>query len=225
MAVLSPSVIFTVYFAKQMGIEILKVAAGKSTTAFRFITCGSWDITEFKKTYMAEMSDDEISSDGSVQQPNADKLRGFKYDGNTLDDNLGDLSGKPLKDQYATRDDIFAQGDKSLKDLDMIIDHNEIGVSIDDGLRYQQSSSDASGGTPREPVNHESIDVDMITEERRQGYTPAQNFAYSHELEFNNESSNMHATPNLDKHRKILGALNSDSSSLESIEQEGQPKT
>lgn len=64
----------------------------------------------------------------------------------------------------------------------------------------------------------------MITEEKRQGYTPAQNFAYSHELEFNNESSAMHATPNLDRHKKILGALSSDSSSLESIEQEGQPK-
>jgi len=64
--VLAPSVIFTMYFAKQMGIEILKVAAGKSTTGFRFITCGSWDITEFKKTYMAEMSDDEISSDESI---------------------------------------------------------------------------------------------------------------------------------------------------------------
>ena len=47
-AVLIPSLIFALNFGKKMWIEILKVVSVKSAKAFRFLTCGSVDITEFK---------------------------------------------------------------------------------------------------------------------------------------------------------------------------------
>ena len=52
MAVLVPSLAFIVKFSRVMWIEVLKVVAGKSAKAFRFLTCGSIDITEFRMQHM-----------------------------------------------------------------------------------------------------------------------------------------------------------------------------
>jgi len=43
--VLSPSIAFGINFGQIMWIEILKVVAGKSARVFRFLTCGSRDLT------------------------------------------------------------------------------------------------------------------------------------------------------------------------------------
>ena len=58
-----------------MWIEVLKVVAAKSTKAFRFLTCGTKDITAFKMQYM-----DDGQSEEEDQNPAEDvgglKLRG-----------------------------------------------------------------------------------------------------------------------------------------------------
>ena len=43
--VLIPTVVFAINFTKIMWIEILKVVINKSSRAFRFLTCGSMDLT------------------------------------------------------------------------------------------------------------------------------------------------------------------------------------
>ena len=60
-AVLVPAIVFAVNFSQKMWIEILKVVANKSTSAFRYLTCGTKDLTEFKMLYMVdeESEDDE----------------------------------------------------------------------------------------------------------------------------------------------------------------------
>lgn len=62
-AVLIPSIVFAVNFSRKMWVEILKVAANKSATAFRYMTCGSVVLTEFKLRYMEEDSDDDNAGD------------------------------------------------------------------------------------------------------------------------------------------------------------------
>ena len=57
--VLSPSIMFAVNFSGKMWIEVLKVVAGKSTKAFRFLTCGTKDITVFKMQYMDDGESEE----------------------------------------------------------------------------------------------------------------------------------------------------------------------
>ena len=51
-AVLVPSIVFAIQFVKIMWIEILKIAASKSAKAFRYLTCGTIDVTEFKERHM-----------------------------------------------------------------------------------------------------------------------------------------------------------------------------
>ena len=46
--VLAPSLVFVLYFAVKMRIEILKIAIQKSPKIFRFFTCGFVDINEFR---------------------------------------------------------------------------------------------------------------------------------------------------------------------------------
>ena len=58
-AVLIPSLIFALNFSRKMWIEILKVVSAKSAKAFRFLTCGSVDITEFKLEHNYEPSDED----------------------------------------------------------------------------------------------------------------------------------------------------------------------
>ena len=57
--VLVPSVLFAINFSKKMWVEILKQVAGKSSKLFRYLTCGSIDITEFKQKHMDFDSDDD----------------------------------------------------------------------------------------------------------------------------------------------------------------------
>lgn len=79
--VLAPSIAFIINFSQIMWIEILKVVAGKSARVFRFVTCGSRDITTFKMQYMDEASDDDDSADEGEEPDAADKkLGGFGVD-------------------------------------------------------------------------------------------------------------------------------------------------
>ena len=59
LAVLIPSVAFTISFGRKMWVEILKVVANKSARVFRFITLGTKDLTAFKLKHTAVDSDDE----------------------------------------------------------------------------------------------------------------------------------------------------------------------
>ena len=64
-----------------MWIEVLKVVAGKSATAFRYMTCGTKEITAFKLQYMDENSDDEgsIDEEGETNTGTKNKsLLGFR---------------------------------------------------------------------------------------------------------------------------------------------------
>lgn len=81
-AVLTPSIVFALSFAKKMWYEILKVIAGKSPTAFRFITCGTMDYQEFKKQHIHEHSGDESESDSdsTKAKPTLSQLKGFSFD-------------------------------------------------------------------------------------------------------------------------------------------------
>ena len=60
-ALLVPSLLFAINFARKMWIEILKVIGGKSAKAFRFITCGRINFKEFKLKHLGveESSDDD----------------------------------------------------------------------------------------------------------------------------------------------------------------------
>ena len=66
-----------------MWIEVLKVVAGKSTKAFRFLTCGTKDITVFKMQYMDDGESEEEEQnpveDGAASkiQRGAKALQGF----------------------------------------------------------------------------------------------------------------------------------------------------
>lgn len=81
-AVLIPSIVFAVNFIRKMWVEILKVVAGKSSRVFRFMTCGTKDILEFKLQYMDEDSDaaDDAKNDLELKvlPANAADLQGFK---------------------------------------------------------------------------------------------------------------------------------------------------
>lgn len=44
-AVLFPSIAFAVDFGKKMWIEILKIVAKKNAKVFRYLTCGTKDLT------------------------------------------------------------------------------------------------------------------------------------------------------------------------------------
>ena len=80
--VLAPSSVFSIYFLVKMRIELLKVAAAKSPKAFRFVTCGFMDINEFRSAHMEVDSDEDgSSSEQDYKITNADKLRGFKFEG------------------------------------------------------------------------------------------------------------------------------------------------
>ena len=80
--VLTPSIAFAISFGKIMWIEVLKVVAKKSARLFRYMTCGSRNITEFKLQYLDESDSDDnnASLDDDVQEQNAagnKKLAGF----------------------------------------------------------------------------------------------------------------------------------------------------
>ena len=47
-AVLIPSILFGINFSGKIWIEILKVVAGKSSKLFRYLTCGTKDLNEFR---------------------------------------------------------------------------------------------------------------------------------------------------------------------------------
>ena len=80
--VLAPSIAFIINFSQIMWIEVLKVVAGKSSRVFRFVTCGTRDITAFKMQYMDEGSDiDESAGEGENPDDIFDKkLGGFGAD-------------------------------------------------------------------------------------------------------------------------------------------------
>ena len=80
-AVLIPSIVFAISFSRKMWVEILKVAVNKSATAFRYLTCGTIDLTEFKMQYMDEENDDDVNGDfDEIKElpANAEDLKGFK---------------------------------------------------------------------------------------------------------------------------------------------------
>lgn len=79
MAVLVPSLIFAVNFGRKIYVEILKVFAGKSARVFRFLTCGTIDLTEFRLQHLEEDSDDDNEDDHELAEagPNAIDLQGF----------------------------------------------------------------------------------------------------------------------------------------------------
>ena len=53
LSVIVPSIVFAINFIRKMWLEILKIVANKSAKAFRFITLGTSDLTEFKQRHMA----------------------------------------------------------------------------------------------------------------------------------------------------------------------------
>lgn len=61
--VILPSIVFALNFLHKIRIEILKVAASKSGKLFRYLSCGSLNLTEFKLKYMDEVSDDEYEAE------------------------------------------------------------------------------------------------------------------------------------------------------------------
>lgn len=65
--VLVPSVLFAINFSKKMWVEILKQVAGKSAKLFRYLTCGSIDITDFKRMHMDENSDDDDDKENDIE--------------------------------------------------------------------------------------------------------------------------------------------------------------
>ena len=50
-----------------MWVEILKQVAGKSAKLFRYLTCGSIDITDFKRMHMDENSDDDDDKENDIE--------------------------------------------------------------------------------------------------------------------------------------------------------------
>lgn len=68
--VLTPSIAFAISFGKIMWIEVLKVVAKKSARLFRYLTCGSRNITEFKLQYFDDDESDanNASLDDDVQE-------------------------------------------------------------------------------------------------------------------------------------------------------------
>lgn len=79
--VLIPSIVFAINFIRKMWIEILKQVSAKSVKAFRFLTCGTKDITEFRLQHMVQESESE-QSDVDIDTANRGKkektLQGFK---------------------------------------------------------------------------------------------------------------------------------------------------
>ena len=67
--VLAPSLVFIIYFAYKMRIEILKIALNKSPKTFRFVTCGFVDINEFREEHMMEDDKPLSSSDDEYDIP------------------------------------------------------------------------------------------------------------------------------------------------------------
>ena len=67
---------FAVNFTKVMWIEILKVAATKSARLFKWITCGSINITDFKQKYMDEEEEEELH-ELQEHAPHESDLKGF----------------------------------------------------------------------------------------------------------------------------------------------------
>ena len=78
-AVLVPSIAFGISFGRKMWVEILKVVAGKSAKAFRFITLGMKDLTEFRLQHMDEASEDEDKTNVELPEPTPhdQNLQGF----------------------------------------------------------------------------------------------------------------------------------------------------
>ena len=79
-AVLAPSLLFIIYFLYKMRIEMLKIALNKSPKAFRFVTCGFVDINVFRENYMNEDEKALSSSSDEYDVPQAENLRGFKFE-------------------------------------------------------------------------------------------------------------------------------------------------
>ena len=67
-AVLIPSIIFALNFSKIMWIEILKVIVVKSPRAFRFLTCGTKDVTAFKTLHLNFDDDEKDHEDFEVKK-------------------------------------------------------------------------------------------------------------------------------------------------------------
>ena len=84
LGVLVPSIVFAINFSRKMWIEILKQVAAKSVKAFRYLTCGTKDITEFRMQYMvqeeseSEQSEQELGDVSVDQRPKERTLLGFK---------------------------------------------------------------------------------------------------------------------------------------------------
>ena len=76
-AVLIPSLIFAVNFGRQMWSEILKVVVIKSPKIFRFITCGSKDVTQFRLENLDQSESEDEGVELAPAPPNAASLQGF----------------------------------------------------------------------------------------------------------------------------------------------------
>ena len=85
-AVLIPSALFAVSFSKIMWIEILKVVAIKSPRIFRFMTCGTKDVTTFKALHMNCEDDEKDNDNFEVKNslPREDHLVGFGTGGDNF---------------------------------------------------------------------------------------------------------------------------------------------
>ena len=152
-----------------MRIEVLKVAASKSPQAFRFVTFGFIDLMEFKRTHMDEVSEDEITSEESFGAPQADKLRGFKFEGRTQEDQ--NETAKPLKNKTEDDENFMPGGDKGMNaPSHQTVDHNDVIFSMNGSIRNsRRDSEDASGGSRRSVVDHDDIGVSVFEKKDRFG--------------------------------------------------------
>ena len=197
--VLAPSTVFAFYFIVKMRLEILKVAASRSPKAFRFVTCGFMDINDFRQAHMDVDSDEEdSSSEQDDQKPNAEKLRGFKFDGAADDSPSQGPTRKKLVDLLGdkTADSLLAMSESNgmvdprhvkvdLDDNTGIVDPSHVKVSMD----ANDEDGDGEGSNPS--AAHLYFRPSSIFERKRGtvGLGTTQNFEYQHELEFKNENA------------------------------------
>ena len=139
-AVLVPSIVFAVNFLRKMWIEVLKVVAGKSAKAFRFLTCGSIDITQFRRKHMEEESDNE--GDKDVVEGTDDKnrtLQGFRATENDY--------AKQLKEKMERREQMRLEREARERSEESVVDSSISSLVDHESIKYlevEKRSSEVS---------------------------------------------------------------------------------